>query len=185
MTRRRRHQVEKMAADLLAEFGVTEPPVDVERIARLRGYRVIFERFPGDLSGTLVRDPTSGVTIGINSFQAPARQRFSIAHEIGHAELHKRVGSDGVLFIDPPGTERMHRDELSSTGDDDSEIEANQYAAALLMPRDFIFQAGQRIVEKDESMGVDVFVEKMATRFNASEQAIRLRLVNLGIVEPS
>ena len=169
----------------MAEFGLTEPPVDVERIARLRGYRVVFERFPSDLSGTLVRDPTSGVTIGINSFQAPVRQRFSIAHEIGHAELHKHVGSDGVLFIDPPGTERMHRDELSSTGDDDLEIEANQFAAALLMPRGFVFTTGRRIVDKDESMGVDALVDAMAKRFKVSEQAMRLRLVNLGIVEPS
>ena len=184
MTRLGRQEVEKRAADVLKQVGVRKAPIDVERIARALGYSVVFERFPGDLSGTVVRDDTGGVTIGINSFHSPVRQRFSTALEIGHAELHAHLGSD-VLFVDPPGTQRMHRDELSSQGDDDHEIEANQFAAALLMPRDFVFSVGRKIVEKDESIGVDDLVEAMAKKFDVSEQAIRLRLVNLGIVEPS
>jgi Zn-dependent peptidase ImmA (M78 family) len=185
MTRfRSRHAVEKDARTLLDELGVTKPPVDVEHIARKLGYRVVFEHFPGDLSGTLIRDTDGTMTIGINSFHAPTRQRFSIGHEIGHAQLHAGAKGQDVLFVDPPGTEVLFRDDRASLGEDPKEIQANQFAAALLMPSDYIQAIGRKIVEKSPSIGVDAVVTRLALRFSVSEQAMRYRLVTLGMLEP-
>jgi Zn-dependent peptidase ImmA (M78 family) len=64
------------------------------------------------------------------------RQRFTIAHEIAHYLHHSKRSPQSQLFIDRTVTFR--RDEVSSTGDDREEVEANQLGAALLMPRELL-----------------------------------------------
>jgi Zn-dependent peptidase ImmA (M78 family) len=56
-------------------------------------------------------------------------QRFTIAHELGHRALHP--GHE--LILDVPVRFNM-RDGTSGTATDLEEIEANAYAAALLIP---------------------------------------------------
>jgi len=65
-----------------------------------------------------------------NTYNDPhplVRQRFSIAHEIGHFILHQKQGQ---LFIDKTYKVFL-RDQLSSSGENIQEIQANQFAAAL------------------------------------------------------
>lgn len=71
-----------------------------------------------------------------NSAHAVVRQRFTFAHEIAHFLLHAKRGGKPQLFID--GYMSFRRDATSSTGTDRDEVEANQLAAALLMPRSLI-----------------------------------------------
>jgi Zn-dependent peptidase ImmA (M78 family) len=68
--------------------------------------------------------------INDNSTHAPVRQRFTIAHEIGHYAMHVKKSMDSPLFID-----RLvaFRDDESSAGSDWEEVEANTFAVALLM----------------------------------------------------
>ena len=61
---------------------------------------------------------------GINSYHSRVRQRFSIAHEIGHARLHVSDGKD-KLFVDPPARQ-LFRDADGSLGEDTREVQANQ-----------------------------------------------------------
>jgi Zn-dependent peptidase ImmA (M78 family) len=179
MTRLSRETVETRAWELVEANGVVRPPVDVERLAQQLGYDVIFERFEGDVSGMLMREPAKQVTIGVNTFHAKVRQRFSIAHELGHAQLHLQ----GRLFVDPP-TREFFRDDNSTSGDDPQEVQANQFAAALLMPRPFIADVGRRIIKDQPDITIDGLVDLLAKKFVVSTQAMRYRLVNLGIVEP-
>src|SRR5690606_34680315 len=101
------------------------PVVD---IAAAENVLVVQEPFRDDeVSGVLLREPNR-TTIIVNARNAPARQRFTIAHEIGHYKLHR-----GAVYLD--GRTRVNlRDGLSSTATDREEIEANAFAAALLMP---------------------------------------------------
>jgi Zn-dependent peptidase ImmA (M78 family) len=167
-------------------MGIFKPPVDVETIARRLGYQVVFEHFPGDLSATLIRDVGNLITIGVNSFHPRVRQRFSIAHEIGHGELHVQLAtsSQKVVFVDPPGAQVLFRDDAASLGDNPQEIQANQYAAALLMPSMFIRDSARTILGRTSSLGESDVVERLAARFEVSQQAMRYRLVNLGVLEP-
>jgi Zn-dependent peptidase ImmA (M78 family) len=68
------------------------------------------------------------------------------------------------------------RDERSSLATSREEIEANGFAAALLMPADWI------AADIEGSLGVAVgkTVESLARRYNVSTQAVEYRLVNLG-----
>ena len=182
MTRLSRRTVEGKAQELLESVGVTKPPVDVERIARRLGYNVVFKHLRGDVSGTVICEEDESITIGINTFHPSVRQRFSIAHELGHATLHLARLKEKP-FVDPP-MRVLFRDVVSSQGADPLEIQANQFAAALLMPQPFVAELGQALVEQRPQIGVDELVNRLAHRFDVSTQAMRHRLVTFGVVEP-
>jgi Zn-dependent peptidase ImmA (M78 family) len=73
--------------------------------------------------------------IGYNSTHAKVRQRFTIAHEIGHYVLQTKKSLHPRLFID---RYVAFRNDESSAGNDWQEVEANAFGAALLMPAHFV-----------------------------------------------
>ena len=142
-------------------------------IAERLGATVIYESMDRGVSGLLVRD-TGGVVIGVNRSHVPTRQRFSIAHEIGHLLLHQ----GRPMVIDHV---RLNlRDERSSTATDLEEIQANAFAAELLMPRDLVLEAA-RGLDPARTGSETTFVDDLAQIFDVSEQAMEYRLVNLGV----
>ena len=62
--------------------------LDVEAIAEKLGAEVIFDKLGDDVSGLLVRE-ADRVVIGVNDAHPETRQRFTIAHELGHLVLHQ------------------------------------------------------------------------------------------------
>jgi Zn-dependent peptidase ImmA (M78 family) len=167
-------QIERIAAELLQNRQVDDAPVDVEAIAIASGLRVVRRPLESNTSGLLVRDGGSAV-IGVNASNHPRRQRFTIAHELGHALLH-----DGrPLLVD--STVRINkRDGLSSMATNREEIEANAFAAHLLMPSDLVYTAVARasaVVSRDPER----LAGALARQFEVSEQAMSFRLHNLGI----
>src|SRR6202030_4863019 len=76
---------------------------------------------------------------GVNSLQHPNRQRFTIAHECGHLVLHRDLITH-VVHIDKKFPV-LRRDDKSATGSERIEIQANQFAAELTMPRALLLQA--------------------------------------------
>lgn len=161
------------ARRLMQRLGPPTAPVDVEAIARELGVRVEFQASDDDeLSGCIVSVP-GGAVIGVNRDQARTRQRFTIAHELGHYVLHRRQLADVHL-------QRGYR---ASQGDDPTEIEANAFAAELLMPRALV-EASLR--DRGHGSGLDAesgdtdVIRELAREFDVSEQAMTIRLVNLG-----
>lgn len=158
---------------LLKQAQVTKPPVPVERIAEHLGLDVRYAPFEGDLSGALVR--TDGEAyIGVNSFHHSNRQRFTIAHEIAHFILHKglRVHIDKEFWVN-------WRDEELSKAVKWQEIEANKYAAELLMPTDFVIRDINKLKRLDKQA-----MQILAKRYKVSPQAMQITLGNLGLVIP-
>lgn len=140
---------------LLNTCGVVRPPVDVFGIVRLLGVGLERVFCPEDWAGELESSDPSGAVIRYNGNHAPARQRFTVAHEIGHLLLH------------PPG--RRFRDRISSMGVDLAEIQANNFAASLLMPSWMISAAAP-----------GKSISALADIFGVSEQAMQIRLKALG-----
>jgi Zn-dependent peptidase ImmA (M78 family) len=123
------------------------------------------------MSGMVHRKPDGTAVIGVNSMEAPTRQRFTIAHELGHLLLHK----DEDLHVD----ERFpiaFRNPKSSQAIDDKEIEANQFAAELLMPEEFILKD---LKGKDLDIEDDDLVAELAAKYEVSTQAMTIRLSRL------
>lgn len=170
-------KIERQVKKLLDDKVVSKPPVPVDRIAESLGAIISFEPFEGkdDLSGILYRDGKNKI-IGINSAHAQTRQRFSIAHEIGHLTLHNKE-----LFVDKVVRVNF-RDNKSSLATDREEIEANTFAAELLMPKSFINAEIDRLIKKRQSFDKDDLIDHLARAFHVSPQAMEFRLINLGIL---
>lgn len=165
---------EAEATRLLQETGQDrEPPVDVGRIAEHLGAQVVEERLDRDLSGLLYRDGDQ-VVIGVNNSHAERRRRFTVAHEIGHMVLHK----GRPLVLDHVRVN--FRNATSSTATDLEEIQANAFAAELLMPGAQVMAYARAALEAGRASDA-ALVRDLADGFDVSEQAMEYRLVNLGL----
>lgn len=169
-------RAEEAAVELLDRLGVTELPVDIEGIAKMCGAVVERERFRRELSGMLVRadDDASLAVIGVNSTHHPRRQRFTVAHEIGHLTLHRgrKVTVDSGLRVD-----------FREDGGNPSvaeERDANAFAASLLMPDVLVQQAAEPHVRAGVTRAM--LVNALAKTFEVSEEAMGYRLLNLGFL---
>ena len=144
-------------------------PVDVEAIARHYGATVVRKPGPRNVSGMLVVKAGKPV-IFVNANDADVRQRFTISHELGHLLMHVE-----------PETETLFRDERSSQGRSRPEIQANSFAASLLMPEEEIrrLTEGKRIGPLDTEA-----IHDLAVTFGVSAEAMGIRLQDLGILRP-
>jgi Zn-dependent peptidase ImmA (M78 family) len=162
------------AQQVLAELGIKSPPTPLEKIAKARGAVIRYAPLDDELSGMIyIKD---GIPIiGVNSLHHPNRQRFTIAHELGHLELHRARISNEV-HVDKKFTgelPRLMRDATSAAGTEDIEIQANQFAAELLMPRAFIDQA---LAGKQFDIEDDGPIEELAKKFRVSKQALEYKI---------
>lgn len=143
-------------------------PVDVVDIARKLNIAV------GPLPNNVDYINTSGIAsqrngmkiIEINFDKNLNRQRFTIAHEIGHHVLG-HVNEHHTLHRDDDHT-------FSGNQFDWCEVEANKFAADLLMPN----QAIDYLIKRE---GI-TDISDLANEFHVSEQAMYYRLLNLGYV---
>jgi len=170
-----RLQIEETAEKLLADLGISEIPVPVEAVATSQGMTVTRLRSEGSESGFAMSRGSVQV-IGVNKSHSFKRQRFTIAHEIGHLLMHHQAGDS--LIVD--NTVRVNfRDDLSSLATNEQEIEANAFAAALLMPRSLVLREVRAAYSP--STNYNQLVTDLARRFNVSAEAMGFRLLNLGL----
>lgn len=180
--RNRRTAIRAVAQDLLARNGVKHAPVPVEQIAQRLGVEITRTDTQDDLSGFLLRDGArKRNVIGVNASHSPTRQRFTVAHELGHFMLHEGE----PIHVDGVGSYRIERrSSKSSQGDEPNEIEANTFAAELLMPEEFLRKdvenGGEPVdLSDDEDIG------KLAAKYQVSTTAMTFRLANLRFIRLS
>src|SRR5258706_5392465 len=120
-----RQTIEARVGKLLASMGIDEIPVPVEKIAKSLSARVRFSPLDEELSGFIfIKD---GVPIiGVNSLHHINRQRFTIAHEIAHLQLHPEFITTAVHVDKKFAESVLNRDASSATGTERLEVEANQ-----------------------------------------------------------
>jgi Zn-dependent peptidase ImmA (M78 family) len=155
----------KSNLDILSEYAASYP-VDVVEAAKAIGVRVFFDDLPGGVSGKIQKDERGGYYIVADRNEPAVRQRFTIAHELGHYMYHRSLIGDGVsdsaayrapdetIYEETP-LERFH------------ETQANRFAANLLMPK--------ALIRKIELENPDISVAELARLFNVSEDAMRIR----------
>jgi Zn-dependent peptidase ImmA (M78 family) len=170
-----RDEITRRADALRAGHGIVRAPVPVEQIAVAEGAQIIKSAAEWSESGFLLRD-NGRVIIGLNARNSPKRQRFTIAHELGHWRMHegKRLIVDQSVMINK-------RDDVSSQATDTQEIDANRFAADLLMPKKFI--RDELIRQTASGIGSrEELVTLLARTFDVSNDAMNWRLINLGVL---
>ncbi|MEV6831873.1 ImmA/IrrE family metallo-endopeptidase [Amycolatopsis sp. NPDC051102] len=169
-----RRRPDEAAQNLLDKYSVAHAPVPVEKIAASEGAEIVRQRSEGQESGFALRMDGRWI-IGINTQTSRLRQRFSVAHELGHLLLH-----EGKPLIVSSARIDL-RDSVSSMGTNTEEIEANRFAAELLMPRALVIHAFEVKLRKSVSSR-DELVSELAHEFDVSTDAMGYRLINLGIL---
>lgn len=165
-------KIEKRATQVLQTHGFTNVPIDIFGVAKALSIKASFEEMEDEVSGLLLVE--NGVaSIAVNKGHHPNRQRFTTAHECAHYLLHS--ANRDHLFVD----KAYYRNSTSSAGFDPREIEANAFAAALLMPK---WLLKEELKAHDPITDLDIY--RLAVRFGVSEQAMTLRLVKLNCIEP-
>ena len=165
----------RKAEELLRAAKVKKAPVPVERLVRLAGAEIHYEPFDGQISGLVHSGNRGNIIIGVNSAHAVTRQRFTIAHELGHMILHPSES----FHIDERAAIRF-RNAASSLATEPDEIEANQFASELLMPE---FLMSKELSKVPCDLDPEDAIPILAQRFQVSEQAMTLRLNRLGVLE--
>jgi Zn-dependent peptidase ImmA (M78 family) len=177
---RRIKKIQEKVDRLLQDSLTRLPPVDVEKIARNQNIEIHIEDLKG-ISGLIYQDGNK-VVIGVNKNDALTRQRFTIAHELGHYFLH----TQNSLHIDKGMTIKL-RDHISSEAVDVDEIEANAFAAELLMPAKMLqedFRHYPKTFEYEQE-SLDGIIDDLAKKYKVSRQAITVRLSSLGYFQES
>ncbi|MCL2917042.1 ImmA/IrrE family metallo-endopeptidase [Shewanella litorisediminis] len=146
---------------LARKHNIEVNPLDIAALVYLLGISLRFEPMGDEESGKLHKCPKlSKWVMTINSLHHPNRQRFTMAHELGHHVLHGAISDE---FID----KAFHRSNESNY----IERQANEFAAELLMPKDDFIH----FVSSESNV-----IEDIANNFQVSTMAVRVRAKQLG-----
>jgi Zn-dependent peptidase ImmA (M78 family) len=166
--------VPRRVEELLQQFRIQGPPVPVDKIAKKLGILICQLPAEGEISGALVRKD-GHVVIAVNPTHHANRQRFTIAHELGHFFFHAGMEE----HVDRDFRVSWRRIADSPPAVDWQEVTANRFAAELLIPTRFMKSDLDTIGEVNKRV-----VTLFALRYKVSQEAMKIRLSNLGIVGP-
>lgn len=169
--------IELQAVELLKQNNLFRQPIDVDAVAAAQQISVSCQALDNGFSAfLLIKDGKA--TAFVNGDHHPNRRRFSLAHEIGHFILHHKSNKSDHLFLDKSLSLYTRKDHHS----DKKEREANEFAASLLMPKELL----EKYIAKNELNIEDEFdISRLALAFGVSEQALQIRLNNLGLAQPN
>ncbi|MCO7736449.1 ImmA/IrrE family metallo-endopeptidase [Brucella intermedia] len=125
----------------------TTPPVPVVEIAEMNGVNVVFSdmgKFAEDVAGLI---DFRAKRIYVNKADRPQRQRFTVAHELGHWILHREAFEQNPDAY--PVLPRFQAVERSNA----FEQEANAFASEILVPKHLL----EPVSKAPVSMLADIF----------------------------
>jgi len=177
---KRAQRAQRTALRVLQQNNVTGLPVPVREIAENHAH-IFYEDVDDEISGMLIplSPPRDGKAwaIVVNRNHAKTRQLFTLAHELGHLLLHGYTTPHADR-----GYKLRYRNSKSAGGNVLEEIEANQFAAELLMPEDLLLarvaDCGLEYVPAGDDDD-DPRLTRLARDLKVSRQALAIRLSNL------
>ncbi len=157
----------RIAEQFVRELGITELPVDPIAIAEDE-LDIHVEAKPASskgISGMLLRLGEEYAIVYATHIQSEGFQRFSVAHEIGHFKLPGHI--DHIF----DGGRTVHESRAGFASGDPYELEADHYAAGLLMPAHLFSVEMNRVGD-----GLDA-IESLSTACRTSLEATAIRYV--------
>lgn len=172
-------KLDDRAQRLLEQSEALALPVSLGAVAGSLGLAIEEKPLEEEFSGFLA---VNEKTIVINLNHALVRRRFTAAHEIGHYVLHRKKNPDSPVFIDRAIYYRREND-TNSAINYRMEMEANAFAAGLLMPSVLLEKyLGEHT---HLNLGKAADIKSLADEFYVSRPAMEFRLRNLGFVLPT
>lgn len=160
-------------ADLVLKYYEITPPIkDIKSIVEvvIGGYIKEDDELSGCSDGFIMKYGNS-FKIVVSPFQNELRKNFTIAHELGHLFLHMGYIIDDELWNKQ--TDKIYY----RSGSTLMEYQANEFAAALLMPKEMYEE-----VFEENLVGDEIDMNNIAKKFNVSLQAAINRARFLGLL---
>lgn len=174
MNNEMRTQINALAEDIIKLFDIPTPIDDMSAVVEALGGELQVDMNVGSFSDGKIecKNTNSKFLIKVPYGQSKSRKNFTIAHEIGHLFLHMGYLIDEELW------EESQKAIFYRQGNSETELQANEFAAALLMPR-------KKYKEILDEFTVDnyVLISKVADYFNVSIDAASYRGKWLGYLE--
>lgn len=168
----RRREINGLARTILDGLEL-QVPVNLElAVERLGGELRVVEQMERNMEA-LIRKRDERFVIELAESKPESRKRFSIAHELGHLFLHM-----GYL-LDPDAWDKTgdYKDAVYFRfGYGSEEAEANEFAAAFLMP-----ESEFEVAVKEHTKGGKCSIGNVADRFQTSKDAVVKRGQFLGL----
>ncbi|RDU60418.1 ImmA/IrrE family metallo-endopeptidase [Helicobacter marmotae] len=167
----------KSPYEILEMLEMNEPPFNPFDIARKLNLNVERTLDYGklDTEGQISVDEKNEPEIWINPIKSEVRQRFTLAHEIGH------LANDVLPQIDNPIIDK-YETLYRSNAYGGIETKANKFAAQLLMPLQPLENFIEEKRQEDTNLTAKEAIILIAAKFEVSKQAAFHRLQNLGLI---
>jgi len=179
------HGHENQAYDLiekLSEIGFPiSVPIDVEAI--IKYIDIKYEIKPNfkkiKVTGSIsVNNGEPYIWVNPMKNTTKERKRFTLAHELGHFMLHIAPLNDFSTF------QEIEDENISFNRDDNwdyKEMEANNFAAQLLMPAKLVEEEVRLLMDNNLNIKKEDLITNLANKFTVSLQAMEYRLKKLGV----
>lgn len=156
-----KESVYDLAESIAKQLGY-KPGDDLAQLVSRIGGHISYRDFWGNSdSGSLEVDNINSFRIYLAADTSPERDRFTIAHELGHYVLH-------FLWPNRDGQSVIKKLKANRYGSDRAEWEANWFAAAFLMPKkkfeDELKKRHQNLSEVAQIFGVSTLAAKTRTK---------------------
>ncbi len=152
------------ANKILNELSITSIPVDPYQIADKLNCKIMKispDELPNDFpcdrnsfAGAIIRSESTNYIL-VNKSDSLRRQNFTIAHELGHLIMHGEENNANHIDC---------RDSIFNNTE--NELQANEFAGALLMPSSWLELIINEITDDNQ---------ELASMFDVSLQAIEVR----------
>ena len=167
-----RHKINELANEVLQAYKIEIPITNIDKVVNTLGGKIHECESLGVFSDGRVTKKDDAFSISIPQNQPNARKNFTVAHELGHLFLHMGYQIDDELWS------RSGNVVFNRYGNSEIELQANEFAAAFLMPK----QEYKNIMDK-YSEGDIVYIAKIAEYFNVSIDAALYRGKWLGYLQ--
>lgn len=123
-----RHYINDLAESVLKYYDIPIPIANIEDVVTQMGGTI--ETLPGLnlYDGTIRKTGEKSFQIAVSPYQSRERRAFTIAHELGHLFLHMGFQTDASVW------NQQDNENYTRFGNSEQEYQANEFAAALLMP---------------------------------------------------
>lgn len=172
MDYKRRLFINRLAEAVIDAFDIKIPIDNIEEVVTKIGGAVKRDETLSEFSdGLIMKTSSDQFSIFISPYQPDTRKNFTIAHELGHLFLHMGYKIDSELW-NQQDTAYYRR------GTSEQEYEANEFAAAFLMPQKYYLDAMRKNTCKNA-----VNTAQIAQYFHVSVYAASNRGKWLGYLE--
>lgn len=167
-----RTRINKLADSIREALELVLPPYEPKEAVHKLGGEIIYDIRDDIIDACIEKTEGQKFNIHLSDNKSSQRKRFTLAHELGHLFLHM-----GFIIDESKWSQKglvFYRDNTSSK----DEYEANEFAAAFLMPKKEFIEVASNNLQNDLYN-----VERLADHFGVSMDAATNRGKWLGLFQ--